>query len=150
MAMLYDMLEQNPQLEETLDVGQAFFNDWSLKRHYKYVFGQLAFWGTFKDPENRQSRQMAPSFRTATGKGETIRNVILPLAWTFSLEYWLERFLNLESRLQQYPEHRKNILMEAELTIEEYYEMKTRYRDVIDRVSDPSIVTNPNYKPEEK
>ena len=150
MGMLFDMADQNPEIAESIDVAQAFFNDWTLKRHYKYVFGQLAFWGTFRDPEDQQSRKMAPSFPITTEKDVTIRNVILPLAWTLSLEYWMERFIGLEARLQQYPDNTKDILMEAELTESQYFEMKARYQDVISRVSDPAIVTNPNYNPEEE
>jgi len=150
MGMLFDMADENPEIAESIDVSQAFFNDWTLKRHYKYVFGSLAFWGTFKDPEDPLSRKLAPTFPTTTSKGENIRNVILPLAWTVSLEYWMERFISLEARLQQYPDNRKDILMEAELTESQYLEMKSRYQDTISRVSDPAIVTNPNYNPEEE
>ena len=150
MGMLYDMADQDAGIAESIDVSQAFFNDWTIKRHYKYVFGQLAFWGTFKDPEDPQSRKMAPSFPIQTDEGETIQNIILPLAWTVSLEYWMERFISLEARLQQYPDNTNDILREAELTESQYYEMKTRYQDVVSRVSDPTIVTNPNYNPEEE
>lgn len=150
MGMLYDMADENSEIAESIDVSQAYFNDWTLKRHFKYVFGKLAFWGTFKDPEDPQSRKLAPSFSTRANDGETMNNIILPLAWTVSLEYWMERLIGLEARLQQYPENRKDILMEAELTEEQYLEMKARYEDVVSRVSDPAIVTNPNYKPEEE
>ena len=150
MGTLYDMADQDSQIAESIDISQAFFNDWTIKRHYKYVFGQLAFWGTFRDPEDQQSRKMAPSFPIQTDEGETIQNIILPLAWTVSLEYWMERFISLEARLQQYPDNTEDILREAELTESQYYEMKTRYQDVVSRVSDPKIVTNPNYKPEEE
>ena len=150
MGMLYDMADQDAGIAESIDVSQAFFNDWTIKRHYKYVFGQLAFWGTFKDPEDPQSRKMAPSFPIQTDEGETIQNIILPLAWTVSLEYWMERFISLEARLQQYPDNTNDILREAELTESQYYEMKARYQDVVSRVSDPTIVTNPNYNPEEE
>ena len=150
MGMLYDMADQDSEIANSIDVSQAYFNDWTLKRHFKYVFGQLAFWGTFKDPEDPQSRKMAPTFPGKNNYGQGINNVILPLAWTVSLEYWLERFINLEARLQQYPENRGDILLEAELTESQYIEMKEKYQDVISRVSDPAIVTNPNYNPEEE
>ena len=150
MGMLFDMADQNPEIAESIDISQAYFNDWTLKRHYKYVFGQLAFWGTFKDPEDPLSRKLAPSFPIVSDEGETINNIILPLAWTVSLEYWMERFISLEARLQQYPDNTKDILMEAELTEQQYYIMKAKYENVVSRVSNPKIVTNPNYKPQEK
>ena len=150
MGMLYDMADQDSTIAESIDVSQAYFNDWTLKRHFKYVFGQLAFWGTFKDPEDPQSRKMAPSFPGKNTYGQDTQNIILPLAWTVSLEYWMERFISLEARLQQYPENKKDILMEAELTESEYLKMKAKYQDVISRVSDPAYVTNPNYNPEEE
>lgn len=150
MGMLFDMADQNPEIGEFIDKSQSYFNDWTLKRHYKYVFGQLAFWGTFKDPEDPLSRKLAPSFPIVSNEGETINNIILPLAWTVSLEYWMERFIGLEARLQQYPDNTKDILMEAELTEQQYYIMKAKYQNVVSRVSNPKIVTNPNYKPQEE
>ena len=150
MGMLYDMADQDSTIAESIDVSQAFFNDWTLKRHFNYVFGQLAFWGTFKDPEDPQSRKMAPSFPGKNTYGQDTQNIILPLAWTVSLEYWMERFISLEARLQQYPENEKDILMEAELTESEYLKMKAKYQDVISRVSEPAFVKNPNYNPEEE
>ena len=150
MGMLFDMADQDSAIAESIDMSQAFFNDWTLKRHFNYVFGKLAFWGTFKDPEDPQSRKMAPSFPGKNIYGQGTQNIILPLAWTVSLEYWMERFISLEARLQQYPENKDDILAEAELKESEYLKMKAKYQDVISRVSDPAFVTNPNYNPEEE
>ena len=150
MGMLYNMTDENSEIAESIYISQAYFNDWTLKRHFNYVFGKLAFWGTFRDPEDPQSRKMAPSFPGKNMYGQGTQNIILPLAWTVSLEYWMERFISLEARLQQYPENKKDILMEAELTEKEYLKMKAKYQDVVSRVSDPAFVTNPNYNPEEE
>ena len=150
MGSFYELAEKNPELIEHLDVAEAYYNSWNLKEHYEYVFGKLVFWGTFKDPNNPLSRKLAPSFPGKNTHKQDINNVILPLAWTVSLEYWMNRFLSLESRLQQHPNNTSDILDEAGLSVDEYYEMKARYENTVSRVSNPSIVDNPNYKSEEE
>ena len=70
IGSFYDLAEENPELIDHLDVAEAFYNDWTLKEHYEYVFGKLVFWGTFKDPNNPLSRKVAPSF---PGKIYTIK-----------------------------------------------------------------------------
>ena len=62
----------------------------------------------------------------------------------------MNRFLSLESRLQQYPNNTSDILREAGLTVDEYHDMKARYENTVSRVSNPSIVDNPNYKSKEE
>ena len=150
MGSLYDLAEENPELIDHLDVSEAYYNDWNIKDHYEYVFGKLVFWGTFKDPNNPLSRKLAPSFPGKNIHNQDISNIILPLAWTVSLEHWMNRFLSLESRLQQYPNKTSEILDEAGLTVDEYYDMKSRYENTVSRVSNPSIVDNPNYKSKEE
>ena len=149
LGTLYDMADENPKIAEALVVSEGFYSDFSIKEHFRYVFGSLTFWGTYKD-DDPNNMQLAPIIKGENIYGQTININILPLAWSASLDYWTTRFESLEARLQQYPENRKDILIEAGLNEKEYKEMKNAYINVINRLNDGAIVPNPDYQPPEE
>lgn len=150
IEMIYDMAEKDPEIADALVKSEGFYSDFTLKQQFSYVFGSKTFWGTFNDPDNPNSRQLMPVLKTTNNDGEKVNLAILPLAWTASLDHWIVRFENLESRLQQHPTKRNEILSEADLTEEEYELMKEKYFDVTGRMGDGAIVANPNYNPKEE
>ena len=149
LGTLYDMADENPRIAEALVASEGFYSDFSIKEHFRYVFGSLTFWGTFKD-DDPNNMQLAPIIKGENRYGQTVNINILPLAWSASLDYWTTRFESLEARLQQYPNNRKDILLEAGLSEKEYKQMKAAYLNVINRMSDGAVVPNPNYQPPEQ
>ena len=149
LGALYDMADEDPKIAEALVTMEGFYSDFSLKEHFRYVFGSLAFWGTFKD-DDPNNMQLAPIIKGENRYGQPVNINILPLAWSASLDYWTTRFESLEARLQQYPDKRKEILLEAGLSEQEYKQMKAGYINVINRMSDGAVVPNPDYEPTEK
>ena len=149
LGTLYDMAEENPRIAEALVASEGFYSDFTIKEHFRYVFGSLTFWGTYKD-EDPNNMQLAPIIKGENRYGQKININILPLAWSASLDYWTTRFESLEARLQQYPENRKDILLEAGLNEKEYKEMKNAYINVINRMNDGAIIQNPDYQPPEE
>ena len=149
VGMIYDMADKDPEIAEAIVVSEGFYSDFTLKEHFKYVFGSQTFWGTHKDSDNPNSRQLMPSLKTKDNDGKDVNLAILPVAWSISLDHWTTRFLSFEARLQQYPEKRKEILSEAGLTEKEYEKMKAKYNDVTKRMGNGAIVANPNYNPKE-
>ena len=47
LGTLYDMADEDSKIAEALVVSEGFYSDFSIKEHFRYVFGSLAFWGTF-------------------------------------------------------------------------------------------------------
>ena len=117
MNAIYDEADQIPELDQAISDAEAFYQDFTILQHYNYVFGQLAFWGTFKDENNPQSRQMT---KTVGSKDPWERDVdikILPAAWTVSLDVLLNRILLLNSKIQQYPSEKRKLLSDEGMTL---------------------------------
>lgn len=150
IGMVYDMADENPDIAEAIVVSEGFYSDFTIKEQFKYVFGSKAFWGTYRDEDNPNSRKLMPSIKIKDNDGNPANLSILPVAWTVSLDHWTVRFEDLMARLQQYPDKRKEILSEAGLTEQEYKQMKAKYDDVTTRMGKGAIVANPNYQPEEQ
>lgn len=150
IGTVYDIAEKDSRIMKAVVESEGFYEDWTIKEQYKYVFGSLTFWGTYRDPENPNSTKMAPTIDGVDIYGRDIKINLLPLAWSVSLENWTNRFVNLQARLKQYPEKRKEILAEAGLTESEYKEMSKNYDAIINSMGSGAIVDNPDYKPTEE
>ena len=150
IGTIYDAADESSELAEAVLKAEGFYSDWTIKQEYNYIFGSLTFWGTYRDPDNPTNTKMAP---TIDGKDYWDRDIkinLLPLAWSVSLEHWTTRFSSLVARLEQYPNKRKEILREADLTEAEYKEMYARYENVITAMGSGATVENPNYQPPEE
>ena len=150
IGTIYDAADQNSELAEAVLKVEGFYSDWSMKEEYRYIFGSLTFWGTYKDPENPNSTKMSPTIDGKDYWNRDIKISLLPLAWSVSLEHWTTRFSSLVARLEQYPNKRKEILREADLSESEYEDMYARYLNVIDAMGSGATVDNPNYQPPEE
>jgi len=129
---------------------EYFYDTWTSTQVYKYVFGQLAFWGTYRDETDAMSRQMAPTVPSTDQWNRPTEMPILPLAWTVSMEVFLERFLQLELNLEQHPDMREYILMKEGLTEDRYDEMKKNYEGLLKSTNSGGFIQNPNHKKEKK
>jgi hypothetical protein len=93
---------------------------------------------------------MAPTVPSTDQWDRPIEMPILPLAWTVSMEVFLERFLQLELNLEQNPEMREYILMKEGLTEDRYDEMKKNYEELLEVTNSGGFIQNPNHKKEKK
>ena len=150
MNAIYDEADQIPELDQAISDAEAFYQDFTIMQHYNYVFGQLAFWGTFKDENNPQSRQMTKTVGSKDPWNRDVDIKILPAAWTVSLDVLLNRILLLNSKIQQYPSEKRKLLSDEGMTLSEYEEMMQSYYQLINNMNNPAYIQNPNYKPEDK
>lgn len=150
IGTIYDAADENSELADAVLKVEGFYSDWTIKEEFSYVFGSLTFWGTYKDPSNPNSTKMAPTIDGKDYWNRDIKINLLPLAWSVSLEHWTTRFSSLVARLEQYPDKRKEILREADLSESEYEDMYARYLNVIDAMGSGATVENPNYQPPEE
>ena len=150
MNAIYDEADQIPELDQAISDAEAFYQDFTIMQHYNYVFGQLAFWGTFRDENNPQSRQMTKTVGSKDAWERDVDIKILPAAWTVSLDVLLNRILILNAKIQQYPMQKIKLLSDEGLTLSEYEEMMQSYYQLINNMNNPAYIQNPNYKPENK
>jgi hypothetical protein len=149
MNSIYDEADKSIDLDIAVEDAELFYEDWTVMQVYKYVFGQLAFWGTFRDESNAQSRKMTKTVSTTDSLGQEVKVKLLPLAWTVSLDIFMQKMLLLDSKLQQYPNNRKEILMQEGMTEEEYKIVKEKYDDLLKTLNNPAYIPNPDYEPQE-
>jgi hypothetical protein len=149
MAALYDEADKSYELSDAVMTAEAFYQDWTAMQIYKYVFGQLAFWGTFKDEKNPQSQKMAKTIKSQDRWNRDVDVSLLPLAWTVSLDIFLTRIVELEGRLSQYPSQRRQILASEGLGEASYAELLGSYEQLLGALNDPATIQNPNYQPPE-
>tara|TARA_B100000035_G_C20993574_1_gene551393 strand:+ start:355 stop:1149 length:795 start_codon:yes stop_codon:yes gene_type:complete len=150
MNAIYDEADQIPELDQAISEAEAFYQDFTILQHYNYVFGQLAFWGTFKDESDPRNMQMTKTVKSKDPWERDVDVKILPAAWTVSLDVLLNRILLLNSKIQQYPMEKRNLLAEEGLTLTEYEEMMQSYNQLINNMNNAAFIQNPNYKPEER
>ena len=150
MPMIDEFYGNDPEMSMDIEDVEYFYDTWTSTQVYKYVFGQLAFWGTYRDEEDVMSRQMAPTVPSTDQWDRPTEMPILPLAWTVSMEVFLEKFLQLELNLEQYPEMREYILMKEGLTEDRYDEMKGHYEGLLGATNSGGFIQNPNHKKEKK
>lgn len=149
MAALYDEADKSYELAEAIMTAEAFYQDWTVMQIYKYVFGQLAFWGTFKDEKNPRSQKMAKTIKSQDRWNRDIDVSLLPLAWTVSLDIFLTRMVKLEGQLSQNPNQRRQILASEGLDETSYAELLQSYEQLLGALNDPATIQNPNYQPPE-
>ena len=150
MPMIDEFYGNDPEMSMDIEDVEYFYDTWTSTQIYKYVFGQLAFWGTYRDEDDVMSRQMAPTVPSTDQWDRPTEMPILPLAWTVSMEVFLERFLQLELNLKQNPEMREYILMKEGLTEDRYDEMKKNYEGLLKSTNSGGFIRNPNHKKEKK
>ena len=150
LPMIDEFYENDNQMMFDVEDVEYFYDTWTSTQIYKYVFGQLAFWGTYRDEDDVMSRQMAPTVPSTDQWDRPTEMPILPLAWTVSMEVFLERFLQLEQNLKQHPEMRGYILMKEGLTEDRYDEMKKNYEELLEATKSGGFIENPNHKKEKK
>ena len=150
MNAIYDEADQIPELDQALTDAESFYEDWTIMQMYKYVFGQLAFWGTFRDESDTQSRQMTKTVPSKDYWDRDVNVKLLPVAWTVSLEILMNRIMLLDAKLQQYPNDFDQTLAKEGLTAKEYAELKQSYAQLLNAINNSATIQNPNYKPEEK
>lgn len=150
MNAIYDQADQIPELDQALSDAEAFYQDFTIMQHYNYVFGQLAFWGTFRDENDPRSMQMTKTVKSKDAWERDVNIKILPAAWTVSLDILLNRILMLNSKIQQYPSKKTELLADEGLTLSEYEEMMQSYYQLINNMNNSAYIQNPNYNPEER
>lgn len=150
MGQVFDMADEDPRIAEALEVSAGFFNDWTLKQHYNYLFSNLALWGTYKDESNPNSTKMAPTIKAKDPWDRDIDVNMLPVAWSNSLDIWTNRMSSFQAKWQQYPNDRKKMLQEQQMTLQEYKQMAADYEDILVSLSGGATITNPNYQPPEE
>ena len=148
--MIDEFYGNDPEISMGIEDVEYFYDRWTSTQVYKYVFGQLAFWGTYRDETDAMSRQMAPTVPSTDHWNRPTEMPILPLAWTVSMEVFFERFLQLEQNLQQHPEMREYILLKEGLTEARYDEMKKNYEELLEVTNSGGFIQNPNHKKEKK
>ena len=148
--MIDDFYDNDSGMSMDIEDVQYFYDNWTSTQIYKYVFGQLAFWGTYVDKTDVMSKKMAPTVPSTDQWDRPIDIPILPLAWTVSMEVFLERFLELEQNLEQYPDMRKYILLKEGLTEKRYDEMKENYLELLKVTNSGGFIKNPNHQKEKK
>lgn len=150
MPMIDEFYGDDPEMAMNIEDVEYFYDSWTSTQIYKYVFGQLAFWGTYRDENDVMSRKMAPTVPSTDAWDQPIEMPILPLAWTISMEVFLERFLELEQNLEQHPEMKGYILMKEGLTEDRYKKMKKNYEGLLKSTRSGGFIQNPNHKKEKK
>jgi len=148
--MIDDYYGDDPSLMMDMEDVKYFYDGWTSTQVYKYVFGQLAFWGTYRNDDDPMSRQMAPNISNTDVYGNEIKIPLLPLAWTASMDVFFEKFLQLEQNLTQYPDMKEYILLKEGLTPQRYLEMKKNYEGLLVATASTALIDNPNYEKEEK
>jgi len=150
MNALYDEADQIPELDMAISDAEAFYQDWTVVQIYKYVFGQLAFWGTFRDENDPLNRQMTKTVPSNDRWGRDVDVQLLPVAWTVSMDIWMTKMNLLEAKLKQYPEQRAQILASQGMSEVEYAELKENYNQLLNSINNSPTIHNPNYKQEKK
>ena len=148
--MIDDYYGDDPSLMMDMEDVKYFYDGWTSTQVYKYVFGQLAFWGTYRNDDDPMSRQMAPNISNTDVYGNEIKIPLLPLAWTASMDVFFEKFLQLEQNLSQYPDMKEYILLKEGLTPQRYLEMKKNYEGLLVATASTALIDNPNYEKEEE
>lgn len=148
---LWEEMDNSLTMGNTPEVAREFYNGWTLKQIYKYVFGQLAFWGTELSPDPNNMK-MAPTIKSQDRWDRDINVKILPLAWTISLDVWMEQMLQVESdiRSARSQEEVDQILQREQLTEQEYQEMLNAYNQVMSSLDRGAAIFNPSYTPEDQ
>lgn len=150
MGQVFDMADEDSNIAEAIEVSAGFFNDWTLKQHYNYLFSNLALWGTYKDENNPNSTKMAPTIKAKDPWDRDINVNMLPVAWTNSLDIWTNRMSSFQAKWQQYPNDRKKMLQEQQMTLEEYQQMAKDYEGIINALGRGAVISNPDYQPPEE
>lgn len=145
LSMLYDMADTDNDLFMDVDDAKDFYLNWTIGQIHRYVFGELVFWGT-EVSDDPNSMKLAQTMTVKDNRNQSVVLKKLPIAWTVSMNVWLDRMVNFDGELSRSTATQKRQLMiDQQVSESSYKKLLQDYERVMNSLNNPVTVRNPNY-----